>query len=163
MQANNMSRQALRSALLSCCASNKWVRRMLEKHPFKDADALFHAADSSWLNLDEVDYLEAFAGHPKIGNLDGLDAGNRSTRGLAANEQSGVDTAETSTLLALARGNVAYEDKFGFIFIICATGKSGSHMLRSLTSRLALDRDTELKNAIEQQRRIFHIRLENLL
>ena len=159
---NNLSFDRLRETLSRCCTSSTWLEAMVRASPFRDAQHLHHCADNSWLGLEEADYLEAFAGHPKIGDVSSLREKYAATRTLAANEQSGVDTADDTILSALAEENTAYEKKFGFIFIICATGKSAAQMLSILRTRLVLDRDTEIKNAIEQQRQIFQLRLEQI-
>ncbi|MEQ8802229.1 MAG: 2-oxo-4-hydroxy-4-carboxy-5-ureidoimidazoline decarboxylase, partial [Haliea sp.] len=113
--------------------------------------------------LGEADLLEAFEGHPKIGDVNSLKAKYSSTKALAAGEQSSVDEAGDAIIEALARGNSEYEEKFGFIFIVCATGKSAREMSGLLQARLPNDRATELANAAGEQRKIFQIRLSKLL
>jgi len=162
-QLNAMTAQEASHTLMQCCTSSTWVARMVDNRPFADADELKRRADENWLDLEEADYLEAFEGHPKIGDVSSLRKKYANTKALAAGEQSGVYDAEGATIQALAGGNTAYENKFGFIFIVCATGKSAAEMLALLQARLPNDRDTELKNAAEEQRKIFHIRLEKLL
>jgi allantoicase len=160
---NNLPEDQLLETLKQCCTSAKWVNAMALAVPFSDAAHLVSCADDCWLNLEEADYLEAFAGHPKIGNLASLREKYKSTQTFASKEQSGIDDTDETTLMALFEGNVKYEKKFGFIFIVCATGKSATQMLELLRARLLLDRATELKNAIEEQRKIFQIRLEQLV
>lgn len=149
--------------LRQCCSSDAWVNKMLGHRPYVDADALHIAADDSWKNLSEKDYLQAFDGHPKIGDVTSLKEKYASTKTLATGEQSGVEVAGDSVILKLAQGNADYEKKFGFIFIVCATGKSAKEMSDLLQARLKNNREIELKNAAEEQAKIFHLRLEKLL
>lgn len=146
-----------------CCASDAWVERMLTGTPYPDAAAVVAAADRNWQGLDESDYLQAFAAHPKIGDIHSLKAKYADTQTLAAAEQSGVATADDAVIQALARGNRDYQNKFGFIFIVCASGKSAREMCELLQARLPNDRTTELQNAAEEQRKILQLRLEKLL
>ncbi|MBL4681848.1 MAG: 2-oxo-4-hydroxy-4-carboxy-5-ureidoimidazoline decarboxylase [Pseudomonadales bacterium] len=162
MKINELSTTDQRGVLLQCCTSNAWVDLMLVKFPFKDEAALLECADESWKRLKETDYLEAFSGHPKIGDVKSLQEKFSSTSSLASREQSSVESADDETLKMLAVGNKSYELKFGFIFIVCATGKSAEQMLELLQTRMVNDRETELVNAAEQQRQIFHIRIKQL-
>ncbi|NIB40941.1 2-oxo-4-hydroxy-4-carboxy-5-ureidoimidazoline decarboxylase [Pseudomaricurvus alkylphenolicus] len=160
---NAMSADQATHAFMQCCTSSTWVARMVEARPFADADALYTAANENWLDLAEGDYLEAFDGHPKIGDVSSLKAKYANTKELASGEQSSVNEASDEVIDALAAGNSEYEEKFGFIFIVCATGKSAVEMLALLNARLPNDREAELKNAAEEQRKIFHIRLNKLV
>ena len=146
-----------------CCASEEWISRVLQQRPFCDSNAVHAAANAAWSDLQEQDYIEAFGGHPRIGDINSLQKKYSVSENLARSEQSGVESASPSVLKRLAAGNVAYEKKFGFIFIVCATGKSASEMLKILQDRLARSRDTELGAACEEQRKIFHIRLDQFL
>lgn len=148
---------------LQCCTSSAWIGRMVEGRPYADAEALRSAADSNWQVLAEEDYLQAFDGHPKIGNVNSLKKKYANTKALAAGEQASVNSANDDVIQQLAQGNSDYENKFGFIFIVCATGKSAGEMSDLLQARLPNKRATELQNAAEEQRRIFQIRLEKLL
>ena len=160
----NKSDPAVSSELLrQCCSSERWIRRLVNARPFASTVALGTAANEAWLGLDEEDYLQAFAGHPKIGDVGSLKARYANTRQLAAGEQSSVETAGEDLIEALADANTQYEEKFGFIFIVCATGKSAQEMLNLLLARLPNSRDEELVNAVEEQRKIFQLRLEKLL
>ena len=160
---NNASIEQAQHQLLQCCTSQRWVERMIKARPFSNAKELSQAADLNWLNLTDADYLQAFEGHPKIGDVSSLKAKYASTKSLAAGEQSSVNDANDSVIDALAKGNRDYENKFGFIFIVCATGKSAQQMLDLLEERLPNNRDLEVKNAAEEQRKIFQLRLEKLL
>ena len=160
---DNATREQARQLFLQCCTSRRWIEQMVQNRPYDSVRALRQAADNHWHQLEEADYLQAFAGHPKIGDLGSLQDKYAHTKELAAGEQSFVRGAPGEMIRALADGNSAYEAKFGFIFIVCATGKSAAEMLALLSARLPNDRETELKNAVEEQRKIFHIRLEKLL
>jgi OHCU decarboxylase len=140
---------------------------MAVRRPYADAAALFEAADEIWRGLDSQDWLEAFAYHPQIGeNRSEKEAAAaaqlRSSR-WSAGEQSGVAGHPAETLTRLAEGNRAYRDRFGYIFIVCATGKTAEEMLAILARRLQNDASTELPIAAEEQRRIIRLRLEKLL
>ena len=143
------------SELLGCCGSREWVRRMMERQPFGSPAQMLEAADSVWWELGPADWLDAFAAHPRIGE--------KSADQRAAKEQSGVAGAARDTLARLAAGNRAYEEKFGYIYIVCASGKSAGEMLEILESRLGNDPDAELRVAAEQQRQITRLRLEKWL
>ncbi len=147
---------------MQCCTASAWVKAMVKARPFSDNRALAKQADLAWQILAEADYLEAFEGHPQIGNVTTLRAKYANTKALASGEQSSVNDASEQVLLDLAKGNADYLEKFGFIFIVCATGKSAAQMLALLLARLPNNRATELVNAAEEQRKIFQLRLEKL-
>jgi 2-oxo-4-hydroxy-4-carboxy-5-ureidoimidazoline decarboxylase len=151
-----------RQMLQTCCGSSRWIDRMLARRPFGSQAALLSAARDEWFSLAREDWLEAFSHHPKIGDREALRQRFAGTRHLSAREQSGVDGASDSVLEALTAGNHAYEEKFGHIFIICATGKSATEMLGLLRSRLGNDPDVELRIAAAEQAKITEIRLNEL-
>ena len=148
---------------MQCCTSQRWVAEMVANRPYSDFKMLRETADRIWDKLTEKDYLQAFDGHPKIGDVNSLKAKYANTKQLASGEQSGINSATDELIQALADGNRAYEQKYGFIFIVCATGKSAREMLEMLSLRLGNERPQELNTACEEQRKIFHIRLEKLL
>ncbi|HYW13101.1 MAG TPA: 2-oxo-4-hydroxy-4-carboxy-5-ureidoimidazoline decarboxylase [Longimicrobium sp.] len=150
-------------ALLTCCGSRDWARRMADARPFADADALLSQADAIWWELDEADWREAFRSHPRIGERTTQAGQTGREQAWSAGEQAGMTTAADATRDALAEGNRAYEARFGHIYIVCATGRSADEMLALLQLRLANDAATELRVAAEEQRRITRIRLEKLL
>lgn len=151
-----------RELLRTCCGSGRWVERMLARRPFGSLEALLDAARAEWFALPPADWQEAFAAHPRIGDLSSLRERFAGTRHLAAREQSGVDDASEGVLAALAEGNAAYEQKFGHIFIVCATGLTAEEMLARLRARLSNDPDTEIGIAAEEQARITELRLKKL-
>ena len=163
MRINELSKTELSKALSRCCSSLVWLNRLLVKFPVADEQQLLDYADQSWQGLDEADYLQAFAGHPKIGDMKSLQDKYAATTSQAAVEQSAMAFAGEDTVKMLMVGNRAYEKKFGFIFIVCATGKSADEMLGLLEQRLGNDREVELNNAAREQAAITRLRLLKLI
>ena len=151
--------EAARDLLRRACGSTGWVDRMMLRRPFASNAALHAAARDVWFALGEDDWLEAFRHHPKIGDRASLEARFPKTHDLSATEQAGVTSARADTLDALAEANAIYLERFGFIFIVCATGKSAEEMLQLLRDRLSNDRATELLIAAEEQAKITALRL----
>ena len=149
--------------LLQCCGSLRWARQMSAARPFKDLEALLASANELWWSLDPNDWLEAFRSHPKIGEKKAADPVSTQAHQWSGQEQSGVATASQETVNSLATLNRAYEDKFGFIFIICATGKTSGEMLSALRERLEHDPVDELPIAAAEQSKITVLRLKKLL
>ena len=141
------------AAMLACCGSKRWAHGMAQVRPL-DEDELFASADRIWRELSGVDWLEAFAAHPRIGAR---------ASGQAAAEQSGARGASPETLAALARANREYEERFGYIFIVCASGRTAEEMLDLCRRRLHNAPAEELKVAAEEQRKITRLRLEKML
>ena len=161
---NEQPKQAAINSFMLCNTSTTWCKKMEASRPFADnCQSIFEVADQHWKESSETDLLEAFDGHPEIGDVSTLREKYRNTEKLAGHEQSGVNTASENTLELLAQGNKDYKEKFGFIFIVCASGKSAEEMLTLLKQRLPNTREQELANAAEEQRKITHIRLESLL
>ena len=151
-------------ALRACCGASNWVAGMLGRRPFHARQALLEAADDVWAELESNDWLEAFTHHPRIGEQHAaLATVAREARTWSAAEQSGAAAAAEDVATALAEGNRAYEARFGFIFLICATGLSADTMLATLQRRLRNDAESELRVAAEEQRKITRLRLEKLL
>ncbi len=149
--------------LLTCCGSREWARRVAAGRPYRDAEELLDEADAVWWELGPSDWLEAFRSHPRIGERKAEAGQTGRERAWSAGEQAGMDAAAAETQRALAEGNRAYEERFGHIYIVCATGKSADEMLAILTARLRNDPETEIRAAAEEQRKITRIRLEKLL
>lgn len=164
-QFNTLSQADATSKLLTCCTSASWAHSVASARPFTDIDDVLASSDKAWqeAQIEEANLLEAFDGHPQIGNVDSLKEKYRNTQDSAAHEQSGANNAGMEVIEALAKGNQAYLDKFGFIFIVFATGKSAQEMLDLLLARLPNDRDTELRNAAAEQNKITRLRLQKLL
>ena len=162
-QLNTQAREAFMEEMLKCCGSRRWASRMADERPFHDVDALLKTADDAWWGLDAADWLEAFSHHPKIGEKHAAQRVSDEARAWSEHEQSGTYGASDDTMLELLAGNHEYERRFGFIFIVCATGKTSEEMLSLLRARLKNDADTELRIAAGEQSRITRLRLEKLL
>ncbi len=160
---NNLSPEQAIEAFMQCNTSERWCKNMERSRPFTDVESLKKQADKHWGKSKEEDLLQAFEGHPEIGDISTLCEKYCNTEKLAGHEQSGVNSATENTLQLLAQGNKDYKEKFGFIFIICASGKNADEMLTLLLERLPNSRKQELENAAEEQRKIMHIRLGKLL
>ena len=135
---------------------------MLGRRPFGSRAALLAAAREEWFALSGEDWREAFGHHPKIGDLNALRTRFAATRHLAEREQAGVTGAPEEIIEALAEGNLAYQQKFGFIFIVCASGRSATEMLDLLLTRFRNDPAAEILIAAEEQAQITARRLEDL-
>lgn len=145
------------------CHAQRWVQAMVAARPYVGADALLKQAEQSWQDLQKPDFLQAFAAHPKIGDINSLQTKYAATRTTARDEQRGVDQASRETLQALQQANAAYEARFGYIFIIFASGKSADEMLSLLHQRLTHDPETEINIAAAEQYKITRLRLINQL
>lgn len=151
---NALSREAAVKALLASCGSRAWAEAMADSRPFARGSDALAAADRIWRSLSGADWLEAFRAHPRIGQR---------ASGTAAREQAGARAASAEVLEELAGANREYEERFGHIFIVCATGKTAEEMLAICRARLHNDAATELATAAEEQRQITRIRLERYL
>lgn len=161
---NALSVEEARQALLSCCGSARWADAMLGRRPFGSASALKDAAVEIWAGLGREDLLEAFAHHPRIGDGQGdaVAAKLRDTEAWSRAEQARVAEASDDTLQALRAANAAYFARFGYIFIVCATGKSATEMLALLRARLEHAPEQELGIAAAEQAKITLLRLEKV-
>jgi OHCU decarboxylase len=149
-------------SMLACCGSKRWAAAMVAMRPIASVEALSQAADRVWSAMQEPDWLEAFACHPRIGERKPAQAAAHVSEQSAAwsrQEQSSAGAANELVLTELAEDNQLYEQRFGFTYIVCATGKSAAEMLTILKRRLARDREAELREAAEQQQQIMQIRL----
>jgi 2-oxo-4-hydroxy-4-carboxy-5-ureidoimidazoline decarboxylase len=146
-----------------CCGATNWVKRMVASRPIHSKDVLLKVAEEIWFSLKSDDWVEAFNHHPKIGDIESLREKFHNTKSISENEQSGVNDASENTLKDLAKSNQLYEDKFGFIFIVCATGKSADEMLSLIKMRLNNNAETEMRNASNEQNKITQLRLKKLL
>lgn len=159
---NAADRDAATAALLSCCAAERWATALASQRPFTSEVTLFATADEVWSTMQEDDWMQAFRAHPRIGERK-VEHATAQSKQWSGQEQSAVDQAQAGLLAELAAGNRQYEDRFGFTYIVCATGKSAEEMLQILQRRLGSDRDIELREAAEQQRQITQIRLRKWL
>ena len=144
--------------MLACCGARNWASAMVALRPIGSVFELSEAADRVWATMTETDWMEAFACHPRIGERKATQAVPKSTA-WSLQEQSSLAVADASVLAQLNEKNTQYEEKFGFTYIVCATGKTADEMLIILKRRLTNDRATELREAAEQQRQITQIRL----
>ena len=152
---NALAEDEAHAVFLRCCGSRRWAERMTAARPFADHDTMMAIGDIIWSALGREDWLEAFAAHPRIGE--------QAAQKWASQEQSGAADASDDVKERLSERNRDYEARFGYIFIVCATGKSASEMLAILEGRLSNDSDRELPIAAEQQRQITRLRLAKLL
>jgi OHCU decarboxylase len=151
---NSAPRDVAERELAACCGSARWAAAVAARRPFASATQLFATADDVWQALDRADWREAFGRHPRIGDK---------ASGWAGDEQSASRDASAETKSRLADLNRQYERKFGFVFLIFATGKSASEILATLERRLQNDADAELRVAAAEQAKITRLRLEKLL
>ena len=159
---NQLPESEAKHAFLQCCTATQWIDRMVAGRPYSSLKQLHTHALTQWQSLSEPDWLEAFQGHPKIGDINSLKQKYAHSKSLAAGEQHSVESADEDTLQALMKGNELYERQNGFIFIVCATGKSAPEMLNLLNTRLQNSREQELHIAAEQQSQITATRINKL-
>ncbi len=145
-----------RKALLACCGSARWTEQMTARRPFDSVPMVHEAAHDIWWSLEKPDWVEAFACHPKIGEL-------RPVSAWSSQEQKGMSAASGDTAAVIAAMNGEYQKRFGYIFIVCATGKSAAEMRNLLEQRLQNDPQQELRIAAAEQLKITHLRLDKLL
>jgi OHCU decarboxylase len=148
--------------LLKCCGSKEWARGVTANRPFESLDDLIAKADRIWWALEPADWLEAFQSHPKIGEKKAAAKTAARSQQWSEDEQSGISNSAQQTIEALAELNRIYEEKFGYIFIVCASGKSSEEMLAILRRRLENDPDKELRIAAGEQAEITQLRLRKL-
>jgi OHCU decarboxylase len=159
---NHLDDASLTAALTNCCASRQWAGQMATEKPFFSDEVLLQKAAEIWNRMGREDWLEAFAAHPRIGDIGALNARFSDTRDWARGEQAGVAGAAQNVLQRLLDLNHTYEERFGYIFIVCAAGKTADEMLAILESRLANDERIELRLAAAEQLKITLIRLRKL-
>jgi len=160
---NLLADEAASRELEKCCSAKSWGRRVAARRPFATFAELRAAADEVWWSLAPADWLEAFSGHPKIGEQRGPQHASAQAQHWSKQEQSGVSEGNDETAALLAKLNREYEEKFGYIFIVCASGKSAAEMLAILRERLDNDAATELPVAAGEQAKITQLRLAKLL
>jgi 2-oxo-4-hydroxy-4-carboxy-5-ureidoimidazoline decarboxylase len=149
--------------ILSCCGSHAWAARLVAMRPFRDQQGLFAAADHCWQNLPEADWLEAFRSHPRIGERHAEKKTTAASAAWSRSEQSQMNDADAAILLRMREGHREYEERFGRIFIVCASGKQPAEMLRILEHRLTNDPAQELLESAAQQQQIMQLRLRKWL
>ena len=162
-QLNALSAQDATLEFASCCGSESWIAGMLARRPFGSRDCVFLAAEVVFQSLQEADWQDAFAHHPRIGEQRAAKAVSAGTARVSADEQSSIRVAGHAAQLELAHANAEYDQRFGFIFIICASGKSAEDILVALRERMGNSREIELLVAAREQRQITRMRLEKMM
>lgn len=152
---NGQSRERAVHALLRCCAARRWAEALVDARPFADDTTLYETADRLWWRLDPEDWHEAFAAHPRIGD--------RTVDDWSSAEQAGMHGASRSLAETIRDDNRRYEERFGHVFLICATGLTAEQMAGALRERLHNDPDTELRHAAAEQAKITKLRLQKLV
>jgi OHCU decarboxylase len=153
---NDLHPAQAEAAFLRCCGSRRWAGAMAEARPFDSLETMIAAGDACWAALTPDDWLEAFAAHPQIGEQKPVSA-------WSSEEQAGAASAAAGERTRLAALNAAYRTRFGYIFIVCATGRSAAEMLTMLETRLSNDPALELRIAADEQRQITGLRLVKLM
>jgi OHCU decarboxylase len=147
----------------ACCGASRWVDEMVARRPFASTDTVLAMADDIWRAMGPGDWHEAFAHHPRIGEREGAPTQDARAASWSTAEQSSVASANRLTQEQLAEINRAYEARFGYIYIVCASGRSADELLAIAARRLGNAPDDELRVAAEEQRQITHLRLRKLL
>ena len=160
---NALASESAREALTSCCGATRWVTEMNTRRPFASRTDVFEAAETVWNSLDATDWLEAFHHHPRIGETTSAASQEELAQRWSSAEQSALSTAAHDVRVRMAELNKQYEQRFGFIYIVCATDKSAEQMLAMAEERLQNGVDAELRVAAREQERITRLRLEKLL
>jgi 2-oxo-4-hydroxy-4-carboxy-5-ureidoimidazoline decarboxylase len=160
---NDMPQEEAAKEILSCCGSRAWAAELAGLRPFADEQSLFEAADRSWRDLPKEDWLEAFRSHPRIGEQHAANKTTATSASWSRSEQGQMKEADAVILERMREGHRAYEERFGRIFIVCATGKRPEEMLRILERRLKNDSQEELTESAAQQQQIMQLRLRKWL
>ena len=149
--------------ILPCCGSRAWARQMASRRPLADEASLLAASEETWRNLGESDWMEAFRSHPRIGEARAEQPSHARSSAWSAQEQREAAAGGDVVKIALTEANREYEQRFNRIFIVCANGKSAPEILDILRRRLQNDAQTELREAVEQQRQIMNLRIRRWL
>ncbi len=160
VQLNQLSPEAAREVLLGFCGSPAFADRLVAARPFDSLRALFAAAQATWWDLDEGEWLTAYAAHPRLGDGAKGKAQTEQSSHWSQREQQGIQNSQTAVLDRLRKANEQYLSKFGFIFICFASGKSGEQVLSILERRLQNERAVEIENAAREQAKITRLRIE---
>jgi 2-oxo-4-hydroxy-4-carboxy-5-ureidoimidazoline decarboxylase len=158
---DRLTKAAATEVLSSCCGSREWITGMVSRRPFGSIGRVKLEAEQVWYGLSRKDWLEAFSHHPRIGET--RDTQNQQGRAWSAREQAGVAGAVESVRRELERVNQAYEARFGYIYIVCASGRSAEALLELAHERLRNEPDDELSVAAHEQLKITLLRLDRLL
>lgn len=159
---NRLAPAQAQSELIRCCGSKDWAEQVTQSRPYINAASLYAQAEQIWNSLPRESWLEAFGHHPRIGEKQ-LREKFGSTAQWAEQEQKGASGASEETLAALVQGNKDYESRFGYVFLVCATGKSADELLSLLQQRLNNEPLAEIRVAAAEQAKITRLRLEKWL
>jgi 2-oxo-4-hydroxy-4-carboxy-5-ureidoimidazoline decarboxylase len=160
---NHLSADEAAHEILPCCGSMAWAQQMVTRRPFTDDVSLLAASDETWRSLGDTAWDEAFRSHPRIGETRAAQPSHARSAAWSALEQQKAALAGEDVKVALAEGNQEYERRFNRIFIVCASGKTAPEILEILRRRLQHDPEVELREAVEQQRQIIHLRIKRWL
>lgn len=160
---NAYPRYRAEAEFVHCCGSMAWVRTMTSRRPYGNRDRLFRAASEVWWRLDPADWMEAFRAHPQIGQTKPARRTPDLSRKWSVEEQSGMSLAGAGVTTSIEKANQDYLQKFGYIFIVCATGKTAQELLANVQSRLQNSPDAEIRIAAEEQDKITRLRLDKLV
>ena len=155
VELNRLPDARAHAEFLRCCASHRWAQLMAAERPFAHVDVVAALAQRLWWSLAVADWLEAFAAHPRIGD--------RASTTWSAQEQARAMDTNDAIRSRLAAANRSYEERFGYTFIVCATGKSADEVLAILERRLRNEPGDELQIAADEQRKITALRLDKLI
>jgi 2-oxo-4-hydroxy-4-carboxy-5-ureidoimidazoline decarboxylase len=153
----------LRDKLRSCCAAESWVEEMVIGRPYRSEAALYAASDHATAELDDRGLEQALAGHPRIGDRASAHGGDGRSAAWSRGEQAGVATAGADVLGELAAANAAYEQRFGHVYLVCASGRSATELLAVCRARLDNDPETERGVVLGELAKINRLRLGKLL
>jgi 5-hydroxyisourate hydrolase/2-oxo-4-hydroxy-4-carboxy-5-ureidoimidazoline decarboxylase len=161
---NSKTRKEAEALLFSCCGSSKWTAAMLDAFPYRSEQEMISKATSTWYEqCSREDWLEAFSHHPRIGDIKSLEEKFADIRQLAGEEQSSMAESSNQTLELFAEGNKSYEKKFGFLFLVSATGKTAAEMLRLLNDRIKNSVEEEIAIAMGEQHKITTLRIRKIM
>jgi len=160
---NRLGREEAVEEILACCGSRAWAQELAARRPLREEASLIEASEEIWSRLGPQDWMEAFARHPRIGERKAPPGASVQSAAWSAQEQGEVAVAGEAVQAALVEANREYEQRFGRVFIVCASGKSATEILESLRRRLRNDQATELRAAAEEQRKITNLRLKKWL
>jgi OHCU decarboxylase len=160
---NSLQPSRAEEEFLKCCGSQSWARLMTAARPFATLAKLIKESDRIWWSLASADWLEAFRSHPRIGEREAVEQTSFDAHKWSEQEQSGTHDATRDEVRFLADLNSKYEQRFGYIFIVCATGKSANEMLENLEIRLHNEPESELRIAAKEQSRITQLRLQKMI
>lgn len=160
---NSLDAESAAREILPCCGSQAWATALTAKRPYTNEAALLTTSDTIWLTLPKAAWQQAFDSHPRIGQKHAQTHATEESLRWSAQEQRTALSADAAAKLAIEETNHRYEQRFGHIFIVCASGKSPAEILSILEARLNNDPQTELLEAAEQQRQITQLRLHRWL